>query len=707
MQEACGASPVQDGLQCYVPSLHQCFCAVQAASGDMCALDAVKLELALYPMPLTVNIFSCLQPLDLLHLSRACKIFRSFFLDKKRQIRWDSALKNAPELPPRSSSISAPAFVHLLFSPYCHSCGVASVRETLPGSLTRCCPKCLPQWTIWYKDAIPKAGDASRFVREVLSHDEIPHFFAIQDRSDSLLLDPGFNRLLKYEFEHITRIFEGLPRPLTDEAFEAFKQALREEREERLQCSVDVETYLTAVEMAREAELEAARKKQLDQILERLKYAGWDKELAHMGSRGIATISAIPIVRQTSKLTEGAWWKILTALNDFLKQTQKERLDKEIRDALRTRFEALENILVAHYVTLPRTADMDCRPWYIDIALLPPCRALLDKPSTTPVPTAKLETLIPTLADEWYNSTKTALAEYICPHLGEIAAGVAPLTLAIAVFPRSEVCQGTARSLRFPALLAHNCACRMRTQRHESEWLTQKDEYTRIAMTLGWTETESVHYEYDDSCTVRVPFNAGALPPPETAAEGIARMRRIVSALGLDPARATPDDLDRCDLWLRCTTCETARPNDDIFMWTWSGAFEHERMVHKDNVSPTWRQVDSDSMANVHVLKAMRSFTFPDSGRWSCSLCSSYTSETAKTKIHLADVHGNTDAAKAMRDGLVYLHPSIERSTIFPDHILFREGVKTKAAWPSNVSFASGTAIIRPDIILAQALLRF
>ncbi|KAI0676100.1 hypothetical protein C8Q78DRAFT_963934, partial [Trametes maxima] len=644
---------------------------------------------------------------DLLHLSHTCKLFRSFFLDKKRQILWDSALKNAPKLPPRSSSISAPAFVHLLFSPYCHSCGVASVRKVLPGSLTRCCSRCLPEWTIWYKEAISKAGDASRFAREVLSHDEIPCFFAVQDRSDSLLLAPCFNRLLKHEYEHVTRIFQELPGPVTDEAFDAFKHTVRQEHEERLQCSVNVETYLTNEEMAREAELEAARKQRLDQILERLKYAGWHKELAHMGSSGIAIISANSIVRQTTKLTEGAWWKILTALDDFLKQTQKERLNREIRDALRARFQALENILVAHYVTLPRTADMDCRPWYIDIALLPPCRALLDKPSTTPVPTTQLDALIPALADEWYTSTKTALTEYIHPYLGDIAAGVDTLSLAIAVFPRSELCQGTARSLRFPALLAHDCACNVRTQRHESEWLAQKDEYTRTAMTLGWTETDSAHYEYDDYCTVRVPFDVGALPRPEAAAEGVARMRRIVLALGFDPGRATPDDLDRCDLWLRCTTCETARPNDDVFMWTWSGAFEHERIAHEDNITTKWRQVDPDSMANVHVVKAMQSFTFPDSGRWSCSLCPSYTGESAKTKIHLADVHGNTDAAKAVRDGLVHLHPSVDRSTIFPDRILLREGAKTKVAWPSSVSFASGTAIIRPDILLAQALLRF
>lgn len=40
-------------------------------------------------------------------------------------------------------------------------------------------------------------------------------------------------------------------------------------------------------------------------IIERLKEVGWDKELTFLGDSGIATMSKLPIVRQSSKLTEG------------------------------------------------------------------------------------------------------------------------------------------------------------------------------------------------------------------------------------------------------------------------------------------------------------------------------------------------------------------------------------------------------------------
>lgn len=67
-----------------------------------------------------LKIFSHLEPIDLLHLTRVAKAFRSFLLGKQTVGIWASARRNVDDLPECPPFLSEPAYAHLMFSPYCH-----------------------------------------------------------------------------------------------------------------------------------------------------------------------------------------------------------------------------------------------------------------------------------------------------------------------------------------------------------------------------------------------------------------------------------------------------------------------------------------------------------------------------------------------------------------------------------------------------------
>ncbi len=80
----------------------------------------VQSSILWYESSQVLQIFGWLDPQDLFNLSRTCKKFRSFFLNRNNERLWDYAVKNAKDLPPRPPWMSVPGFIHLLFSPTCH-----------------------------------------------------------------------------------------------------------------------------------------------------------------------------------------------------------------------------------------------------------------------------------------------------------------------------------------------------------------------------------------------------------------------------------------------------------------------------------------------------------------------------------------------------------------------------------------------------------
>lgn len=269
------------------------------------------------------------------------------------------------------------------------------------------------------------------------------------------------------------------------------------------------------------------------------------------------------------------------ALDEYMKRVQDRRLDWAYRALLKTRFGILEKALVAHYVTLPRTARMDYRPQYIDFAFTPECRAIVDVPASEPVTVEQFAAVIPALAQKWDADCRKALTDYLLPHLGDIPADVDPLKLAISFFScGSSTLLRELGELRYPTVIKHHCFrgdCFRHARNYTIGTFFEDDVYTRTVKSLDWTEfdlKQQLQSKPDNELQINVPWQVRATGDRDKARTVLVVdiMRRIVSASGLDPARALLEDLEQSDVWLRCVTCETQHPHNEILAMSWKGA---------------------------------------------------------------------------------------------------------------------------------------
>ncbi|EIW59895.1 uncharacterized protein TRAVEDRAFT_47198 [Trametes versicolor FP-101664 SS1] len=636
---------------------------------------------------LAVEIYNYLDLEDIFNLSRTSKRFRAFFADKNdEQKLWVPARENTPGLPDRPPWMGERKFAYLLYSPHCHNCGAPNIRKIVYGWFVRLCSACLQKRTIWYGYAAMDTQDIEdgSILRNMFYHNTITSHFHVEGYSH-LTRDPKFNRLFVDDVNRVFEQFEALPDSADKKTF---PDQVKAEHRARLPYANAIHQWMHQKKEQRLDHLDDVRQQRFDAILVKLRDAGWGKDLDFMGEQGLDAMYKMPVVRQSSKLTEGGWQKVLIVLDDLLKSTREKRLNSEYRQTIWVRFKTLERAIQAQYVTLPRNVRMDCRPRYIDLALTPECRAIIDVPMSEAVTVDDLAAVVPALVQTWEAETRKALTEHLLPHLGDIAADVDPLELAVSFFySNNGSCTGPISIMRYPAILKHHCN---RTEDcYRSGWYTKEeflkeDLYTRTTKTLGTyvVDSESEILAHRENVRTRVPFHLGGWGPRGV----VARMQRLVSAMGLDPTRATFEELERCDMWLRCTTCETENPNNAIFAHSWNSAYQHD-LHHTEGMHwytyrrgiPAWRHADEEDMSKIQAAKEANLSKTGGFYRCSCALCPDFDASADAMVTHLATTHDISDFCQARRDGVVYLHPHTDRAMAFADAICIRGRIEPKA----------------------------
>ncbi len=221
---------------------------------------------------------------------------------------------------------------------------------------------------------------------------------------------------------------------------------------------------------------------------------------------------------------------------------------------MKIRATELEAAIIAHYVQLPRSFRMDCRPRAVDLAQEPEIRALGEAPTTDNVTRDTFADVLSSIVPRWEKKQKAELREMIWPHLRikRIPQGIDPLDLAITIFYWGlDVPDRRSPVLHFPDVLARDC------MRHNPPFVfpnkepPQDDRWAKIARRPS-----------------EVPFNLSNFKFRTPGIHvGVERMRDIVTVLGLDPNRATYDELQRCDARVRCLDCVKLGKEDRIYSW--------------------------------------------------------------------------------------------------------------------------------------------
>ncbi|OBZ70921.1 hypothetical protein A0H81_09334 [Grifola frondosa] len=70
-----------------------------------------------------------LEPIDVLHLSRLSKKFRSTLMSKPAEYVWKAARLNIPDFPDCPPNLPEPRYAALIFGRHCDTCGVGSASK--------------------------------------------------------------------------------------------------------------------------------------------------------------------------------------------------------------------------------------------------------------------------------------------------------------------------------------------------------------------------------------------------------------------------------------------------------------------------------------------------------------------------------------------------------------------------------------------------
>ncbi|KAL1948567.1 hypothetical protein VTO73DRAFT_12642 [Trametes versicolor] len=626
-----------------------------------------------------------LHPKDLFSLCHTCKDIRACYWSKgAERCVWQVALKNTPPLrpgkyqdgplPARPAFLSIPAFVHLLFTTNCNMCG-RTMHKVLEECGVRICQRCLPDAVIWYKDAAEQVATVDPALSDaILDWETYPDFFTVLSLSSRRYND-RWNLLLRRDVDAVVKRYKKLTAPVSKDALDQFTGTLEDEYSQRQEQCRKLEEWLSG---RRTAELRSVKDRRLENILERLRKAGWGWELGYMDHLEMDNFAKLPSVRLPKPLTDAEWPRVMNAVQATLDKAREDVFATERQIELRVRHNDLQSAIHGHCVQFPRTAHMMLHPKPIDFAFRPKCRTILERSMKYSYGGENIpfRRMTPGLVKRWSADVKKKLTRHLCQYLPPVPAGVDPLNLAIAVFTCShctEVSNDTfqvkarARIMRYPEVLCHQC---LRVE-HGDFPNPEDDLYTRIVTRPNFITNKYKRNEERERLTWRCkPFSLDRLIDGPVAVAHIERMRRVVSALGLDATRATTDELKACGGWLRCTLCEPGGPEAPVkHVYDWVAAFDHEHVHFGSRIDGggadrdrMWQRVDQpEVLATVEELEPVaRNALLSDPGPyWCCSLCD-YESSIEWVNDHLEGVHNMEDAAQAILDGTIFRHPWID-----------------------------------------------
>ncbi|EMD33489.1 hypothetical protein CERSUDRAFT_126194 [Gelatoporia subvermispora B] len=342
------------------------------------------------PLEIVFEIFSQLDPGDLVSLIRTNKDIRQLLLRRSSAFIWQAAHNNSG-LPDRPPWMSEPALANLLYSNHCHICLKKNIRSITWPLWIRCCQYCkenLPE----YSESIPRGLIPSN----ILYHELVPR----------VCLPSGY--------------WVVYP-PHVREFLQAWKSAGNDQIQERrvlenqvascrnmYKCSRDFSCWHYWENRRRAEELAKMRHPRYDAVAAKLRELGYAKELSYAACS--ERIRKHPLVRASTNLTERAW----TKMSDQLIRIMEEQRSRILHSERTSRILSLYELLVAEMEERGAHDEVSgiYYPRPVDLALMPEFRDCIDPPDICS-PAHSVESQLqnlPIFTERWLDRVKSDLA---------------------------------------------------------------------------------------------------------------------------------------------------------------------------------------------------------------------------------------------------------------------------------------------------------
>ncbi|KAL1677769.1 hypothetical protein EV122DRAFT_213547 [Schizophyllum commune] len=454
------------------------------------------------PMDILYGIFRSLHPADLLHLSRTTKAFRALLMSRMSSWLWkDSYAVYAHDLPPIPDDMTIPQFMSLVYDRICYFCNAPNVNTIVWAARAWTCKKCLGDKCVLEWDG------SSLFSLLMLARNTFLPFN--RWRTDAL-----------YPIHTVRQLAQDYTREAKDQNWDGKIEWYREKAAQykaKEKHAALCQKWLDARQTEREGELQQARDVRQTDIVRRMTDLGWGGEIEKLGMEKFGKYKH---VRKAQKLTEKMWLQIKDELVKYMQEVKRKRLEEELREARMARYKLLVEVYRDYQLAQPLDAIL---PSVGDIAILDEVtRIIEDTPADQELTSAALRAVLDDIPqsffDDWRQRCDNALVQVLNSARRKKRATKADLKLATTVFALKD---GGSLEFPYPLVLLSSDVT------EAGYWAVKEEQKGDVSTLCGhkpWS-TDDLGISYSHIAM------------------------KVVKLAGLDPLRATTEDMDRLDPW--------------------------------------------------------------------------------------------------------------------------------------------------------------
>ncbi|KIJ61012.1 hypothetical protein HYDPIDRAFT_31712 [Hydnomerulius pinastri MD-312] len=607
------------------------------------------------PLDIMYEVFTLLEPVDLVRLCRTNKAIRGTLMSRKAISIWKSARQMHNDFPHPSPGLSEPHWAVLLFGgSRCQECNTPNVHRPDLLIRRRVCTSCRKKNLVYsvnfskiFPDFTPEIMDLIPFTNVGgWAHGHASHskFFWTSD-----VYDMG-QQLGKYQKDvHMRKT--GARVLLND-----YKEARKQFVASILEHALVTLKWFEDEDTRRKDKVLAKGEKNKDIIIERLIRLGYDPlDINLLQRHYIHSHDFRPI----NELTDKRWAQLLPKLTALLIETKAKRLVEQ-RKAIIAARKAKFIALYEAYVKQMEPTQWAYMPWAVEALQFGEIQALVDDPSLSPISDALWEEAInamPELVEAWTLQKRKSLMF----HLTQSAD--APSSSSVSAASTQQPSQPLPESqLDSPAsvFFCDNLQCSNAT------------DSVRPPL-CGWEEIKS--HKCFQSYGLHYPINKVKCGTFKFSKRGREAVEAIMTTLKVGPHTTTSRTLDRDQSRFICMHCSPITDGGEILReaLSWRQCIAH--FIKKGHANPWWHVLSSAQM------ELLRQSPGPDPATlqtaWCCKRCAHHFEQPVSKDAALTHLRSAHAVNEPVEDVDYFFSKYIRRS--LPSAVVVVASVSTGA----------------------------
>ncbi|KZT72450.1 hypothetical protein DAEQUDRAFT_723167 [Daedalea quercina L-15889] len=289
------------------------------------------------PMDVILEICLHLHPRELLSLCRTAKVFHAFLMQKGCKNLWRDSLKKVDGLPPCPQEMIEPAWVALVFSPYCTECGKGRAPGVYWEFLARFCATCRKRKLV-----------SESVVDFLIKHWENQgDFSALLSKRAFIGVEvvTGFNKPCYLASQvHDVRTTLNRIYPRGTYAYQrSFNTEGRDRADLRRKLASQCRQWEQNEQNLRDAEIRNLLNKRLADIGSRLRKLDWGPEVDFLHENDFRPLAKFKPIWLAKPLTDRTWQNMQDELVKRMNDVQAQRLEHELQVRLIQRWPVFES----------------------------------------------------------------------------------------------------------------------------------------------------------------------------------------------------------------------------------------------------------------------------------------------------------------------------------------------------------------------------